>query len=175
MEKINKLILFFNQGDKVCYKFTKRADRNYNFYWFHDGFYSHCAIDNQDRYLHLFVRNPMEDGISFFERSGLQNFDELVQSFRENKEKLMAAYHKEIGFALACNPPILLSTDILVPDIILDFKEPGADTAEIISPEALKGTICRLFDSAHIPIPFIEIPELVSVIPLIKNAYPCID
>ena len=175
MEKINNLILFFNQGDSVCYKFIKRDDRRFNFYWFHDSFYSHCAIDNQDRYLHLFVRNPMEEGISFLERSGVQYFSELVESFKENKEKLARAYRGETGFPLACNPPILLSTDPLVPDLILDFKESGADTAEIIYPEALRGVVCQLFDSAHTPIPFIKIPELVKALPIIKKAYPCID
>lgn len=164
---------FFNQGHSMCTEFIPRGTRQ-NMFWFHDSFYSHVSIDKQDRYLHIFVRNPSTENFSFETRQGFQDFEEMYYFFKENKEKLHAAYHKKIGFPIALNPPILFSYDTFIPDLILDFKVWGANVAEIIFPEKYRGIHCRLFDETHIPIPFIEIPEIVNILPQIKEAYPCI-
>ena len=40
---LSKTILFFNQGEKVCYEFIPKINRP-NFYWYCDKFGWHCSF-----------------------------------------------------------------------------------------------------------------------------------
>lgn len=75
----------------------------------------------------------------------------------------------------APEPPMICIKDILYPDIIFDFEKEGADTAVILSPESHAGRRVRLFDKRHVPIPFREVPEIVEILPQIREAFPPVE
>ena len=81
-------ITFFNQGDHLTPVFTTRPDRGSNFYWLHDRFHSHVSIAKQDRYLHLFVKDPEKDGIKFWFMQDNKSWDDVCRYYQRNKKSL---------------------------------------------------------------------------------------
>jgi hypothetical protein len=170
----NRDIVFFNQGDRLTPVFKPRSDRGPNFYWFHDSFYSHFSIAKQDRYLHLFIRNPYKDKINFSFMQDNKSWEEACMWYLNNKKPLAESYKGNGTSPLFFNPPILRTDDILVPDLIFEFPTDGANEATIIHPAEHTGISCKLFTDQHVPIPFNQIPEIVYLLPQIKEALPFI-
>ena len=166
-------IVFFSQGDRCTPVFGPHPTTTdkLNFYWLYESFHSHVSITKQDRYLHLFVRDPKSIRFPYFR--GGKNWEEVARYYFATKEG------KDRNFragkvALVPEPPILRSPDTLVPDLIFDFETEGAEIATIIAPKEHAGMRCRLFTEEHVPIPFREVPEIVAILPHITQAFPSI-
>ncbi len=154
---LNKEILFFNQGDSVCYEFIPRPDRP-NFFWYFDRFYCHLGNKHQDKYFHLFIRNPYQENMDIYAMQGIETVEDLDKHHLDIKKGIS---HDD--------PPILRIATALIPDLIFEFDTEGADWATVIFPDQHKGVRCRFFDDTHVPIPFTQIPELVEILPQILN------
>lgn len=154
----NGYIIFFNQGDRYTEKFIAPSDR-LNFFWYNDAFYSHLTFKGQDRYLHLFVKR--KDDYSFIFMQGNKTWEDVYSHFLENKEKLLKV--DDISRLTSYNPPILRSSDTMVPDLIFDFEKEGNKEAVCIFPDKYKGIRCKFFDDKHFPIDYIDIPELKNI------------
>jgi len=152
-------IIFFNQGDKYVEKFIAQKDRP-NFFWYHDAFYSHLTFKGQDRYLHLFIKR--KDDFSFVFMQGNKTWEDVHSHFLENKEKISKV--GDVSKLTSYNPPILRSSDTLIPDLIFDFEKEGNQEAICIFPNEYKGLRCKFFNDEHFPIDFIDIPELKEII-----------
>lgn len=152
-------IIFFNQGDRNTEKFVAPNDRP-NFFWYHDAFYSHLAIRGQDRFLHLFIKR--KDDYSFTFMQGNKTWEDVYSHFLENKEKLLKV--DDMVRLTSYNPPILRSSDTLIPDLIFDFEREGNNEGICIFPDKYKGIRCKFFDDMHFPIDYIDISELMKII-----------
>ena len=152
-------ILFFNQGDRYVDNFVAPNDRP-NFFWYHDAFYSHLSFKGQDRYLHIFIKKKENCNFSFMQ--GNKTWEDVQSHFLENKEKISKV--DDINKLTSYNPPILRSTDTLIPELIFDFGKEGNQEAICIFPDRYKGIRCKFFDDNHKPIDFIEIQELMEII-----------
>lgn len=152
-------IIFFNQGDSYAEKFIAPGDRP-NFFWYNDAFFSHLTFKGQDRYLHLFIKR--QDDYNFTFMQGNKTWEDVNSHFLENKEKLLKV--DDITRLTSYNPPILRSSDTLIPDLIFDFEKEGNNEAICVFPDKYKGIRCKFFDDNHFPIDFINIPELKDII-----------
>lgn len=152
--------LFFNQGDKYTEEFMAQEKNRPNFFWYHDSFYSHLSIDKQDRYLHIFIKKKDDYNFSFMQ--GNKTWEDVYNHYQENKEK--SNNEVDIKRYILHNPPILRSSDILIPDLIFDFEKEGNIEAVCVFPNKYKGLRCKFFGEKHFPIDFMEIPELMKVI-----------
>jgi len=152
-------ILFFNQGDKYNEKFIGKENRP-NFFWYNDAFFSHLTIEKQDRYLHIFIKKRDEYNFSFMQNN--KTWEDVYSHFLKNKEELLK--ESDLKRLVIHNPPILRSSDTLVPDLIFDFEKEGNKEAVCIFPENYKGIRCKFFDDNHFLIDFIDIPELMKII-----------
>lgn len=152
-------ILFFNQGDRYTEKFIAPNDRP-NFFWYNDAFFSHLAFKGQDRYLHLFIKR--KDDFSFVFMQGNKTWEDVYYHFLENKEKISKI--DDISKLTSYNPPILRSSDTIIPDLIFDFEKEGNQEAVCVFPGEYKGLRCKFFNDEHFPIDFMDIPELIKII-----------
>ncbi len=153
-------ILFFNQGDKYTGKFTFSQNRRSNFFWYHDSFFSHFSIEKQDRYLHIFIKKQNDYDFAFMQDN--KNWDDVYNHFLKNKDKLKK--EENLKNLKTYNPPILRSSDLLVPDLIFDFEKEGNIEAVCVFPEKYKELRCKFFDNKHFPVDFIDIPKLNEII-----------
>lgn len=152
-------IIFFNQGDRYTEKFIATNDRP-NFFWYHDAFFSHLTLEEQDRYLHIFIKKRDDYNFSFMQ--GNKTWEDVHSHFLKNKKELLK--ENDLKRLIVHNPPILRSSDTLVPNLIFDFEKEGNKEAVCIFPDKYKGMRCEFFDYKHFPIDFIDIPELMKVI-----------
>lgn len=167
-------IIFFNQGDRCTPIFTRHPSTSdgLNFFWLYESFHSHFSIKKQDRFLHLFVRNPNSINFPYFR--GGRNWSEVADYYFLTKKGKDKNYETGLIFLIP-EPPVLRSSDTLIPDLIFDFEVDGALVAKIIYPEKYSGIRCKLFTDDHIPIPFVDVPEIVAIIPHITQAFPSIS
>lgn len=143
-------VLFFNQGDRYVEKFIAPADRP-NFFWYYDSFYSHVTLIKQDRYFHIFIKK--KDDYNFVFMQGNKTWDDVYNNYLDVKNKVSRN-----------DPPILRSSDAMMPDLIFDFEKEGNREAICVFPDKYKGIRCKFFNDEHFPIDFIDIPELKDVI-----------
>lgn len=71
-------------------------------------------------------------------------------------------------------PAIIMSFSNIEPDLVVKFSSPKDRCGVIIKPNSYKGLKICFFETDYSPIKFINIPEIVRVIPLIKQSYPFI-
>lgn len=155
-----------NKGDDEMFKRPV-------FYWFNDSWHSNMP-ESREKYLYFFVKNPKKENISLRNRCGSGDFDSLYQNYVSFKNELLSRnlldiYKNGNGYI---EPPILMSFSDIEPDLVLMFANGKDRQGVVVKPEQYKGTVITFFDDNFVPIPFINIPEIVEIVPKIKQSFP---
>jgi len=145
------------------------------FYWFNDRWHSHLP-KYREKYFYLFVKNPREDNIRFRSRHIEPDFNGLYAHYaeylKERSQKNLSDLFKNGNHKEYCEPSILMSFSDIEPDLVLSIKHYTDRCGRVVKPKEYQGMRVCLFDKEFFPIKFINIPEIVKIIPKIKESYP---
>jgi len=156
-----KYITFFHTSPHHIQLFFPQHIKRPIFYWFGDCYHDLFGKDHRAEYFYLFVKNPNKDNIAFRSRSEEMGFDGLYKHYLE--------YQKH-----RIEPAILMSFSKIIPDLALKYDQ-KKKTYRVIAPIKYKGTKINLHDEKGRPKNFLEIPEVLEIVPDIKNSHPFID
>lgn len=171
----NIYIIFFHNSDNYIEKFTPKDEVRPSFYWFGDRYYNHYSTTTRFKYFYLFVLNPKKDGIRLRERYEGLGFNSLYSRYLKYKKVRDQNLQKGSYNWSSPEPAIILSFSKIKPDLILEFDDESPNSAVVIKPERYKGLKISLFDNNDMPIQFIDIPEIVRILPKIRQSLPFIE
>lgn len=156
-----KFITFFHTSPHYIQLFFPQHLKRPLFYWFGDCYHDMIGGDNREDYFYLFVKNPREDNISFRSRTEEMGFDGIYRHYLEYQKNRV-------------EPAILMSFSKIIPDLALKYDQKYKAYA-VITPIEHKGTKINFHDENGKPKNFLEIPEILAIVPNIKNSHPFID
>lgn len=172
-------ISFFHNSDEYREVFSDREMNRPTFYWYSDSFHSHVGYKEKDKYFYLFVKNPRADGITLRSRHEELDFNALHSHYVWFKKECLN--NPRNGEYFYREPSILMSFSTLIPDLIARYDE-DSNEYYIIKPIEQKGVRFKLYDDKFKKeyvigdgIPFIKIPEIITVVPKILEALPNIN
>ena len=176
---MKKYLSFFHNSEEYLEEFTSKEQDRPCFYWFGDRYFNHVNPKIGFDYFNLFVKNPKEDDIALRARheEGL-GFHSLYQSYldylkyRDDPSQIDTGGNYEAEWA---EPAILMSFSKIAPDLIAKWDSDNSETFTIIKPDKWKGLKVTAWDKERVPRRFIEIPEIVEIVPKIKQAFPIIE
>lgn len=102
------------------------------------------------------------------------DFNDLYSIFLDyKKDGVSKMQNGELKYA---EPPILMSFDKVIPDLIAKYHE-DTNEYEVVKPTAHLGRRFKLYDDTYkhiwaLEIPFTEVPELVDLLPTLKESLP---
>ena len=175
---MTKMILIHN-SDRLFTSHKPPDDTRPFFYWYSDRF---CSFQGTQQYLYIFVVDSVNDDIRLRSRNGDFGFDSLHKSFLHYKDwcdgKFPDLKYAESGIAMTFSE--------MVPAVTLMARSYGSSREEwmqtdfeIIEPlMPFTKRIIKLFHGDYDdinntnPIKLTDIPELVAIIPDLKDCLP---
>lgn len=175
---MTKLVLLHN-SDRLFTSHKPPDDTRPFFYWYSDRF---CSFQGTQKYMYIFVVDSVNDDIRLRSRSNTQDFDGLHKDFLHYKKwydgKLPEYKYAESGIAMTFSE--------MVPAVTLMARSYGSSKEEwmqtdfeIIEPLVpFTKRIIKLFHGDYDdmneakPIRLTDIPELVALIPDMKDCLP---
>ncbi len=129
----------------------------------------------KDRYFYLFVKNSARDNIAMRARRGENlDFNDLYSDFLDYQNSAFAKLKSgELKYA---EPPIIMTFEIIIPDLIAKYHE-DTNEYEIIKPITRSNVRFKLYDDTYkhtwpMGIPFTDVPELLEALPVLKESLP---
>lgn len=171
----NIYLTFFHNSDNYIEEFSPKDDVRPSFYWFGDRYYNHMGTTYRYKYFYLFVKNPKKSGLRFRERYEGLGFDSLYSRYLKYKKERDQHLQKGINNWSSPEPAILLSFSTITPDLILEFKDESPNIAVVIKPQRHKGLKITLFDNNNMPIGFMDIKEIIQILPHIGQSFPFVE
>jgi hypothetical protein len=168
----DKYITFFHTSPHHIQLFFPKNIKRPLFYWFGNCYFSLFGAGDRQEYFYLFVKNPQEDDIAFRARNDEQGFDGLYRNYLDYLKEQKKMYAK--GTLKYNEPAILMSFSKIIPNLTLKYDKKDK-TYTVITPIEYKGTKINLHDENDIPLNFLEIPEIIEILPNINNSHPFID
>ena len=176
------MLTFFHNSDEYREEFTSQDNNRPSFYWFNDRYHNHLSLDSRCwKYFYLFVKDSSKDSIAFRSRHEDYGFHSLYEHYQDYLKERANLYTKGIFNSIAYEPSILMSFSKIIPDLILEFPYENEPYGIILKPKKYVGKKVYLFDSSksilsknQMPISFIDIPEIVEIVPDIINSHPFI-
>lgn len=102
-------------------------------------------------------------------------FNSLYSHYLKYKKGRDQNLQKGIYNWLSPEPANLISFSIITPDLILEFKDESPNSAVVIKPEGYRGLKITLFDRNNMPIGFMDIKEIVQILPHIGQSFPFVE
>ncbi len=167
-----ELITFFHNSDELRSEFSHKDSNRPCFYWFADRFHSHTGYLKKDKYFYMFVKDPIKESITLIPRNNEDHsFHALYNDFLFFKHNTDYQEYLE--------PPILMSYDRIVPDLIAEYSE-ETNEYKIVKPDIFKHMRFKLYDDSYKhqwakgP-KFTDIQVLNKSLPLLANSLPLTD
>ncbi len=169
---MKEFITFFHTSPHHIQLFFPQHIKRPIFYWFGDCYHDLFGKDHRAEYFYLFVKNPKKDNIAFRSRTEEMGFDGLYKQYLNYRREREEIYQK--GATKYTEPAILMSFSKIIPDLALKYDQ-KEKTYIVIAPIEYEGTKINLHDEKGRPKNFLDIPEILKIIPNIKNSHPFID
>lgn len=184
---MTKLLLIHNSDNLFETHRVREGSERPVFYWYTDRFVS---FQGTQKYLYIFLVDPIEDSVELRSRSHDQGFNGLHKDFLHYKAWIEGRHDEECwcisrNLSYAESGIAMTFSDIKPVATLMNRyygssrEEWMATDFEIISPvKPFSKRVIKLFnkpyDELHQwePTPFADIPELVDLIPELKDAYP---
>lgn len=143
------------------------------FYWFTDRYFDQLTFGNYSayKYLFFFVRKLEDNKINLFFR-GYINLEDALNRFSKFKKWAENKIEEVKNESFYEEPPILLSSSKIEPNLIAKYNEKAKDFF-IIYPAKYKGEKLNLFNPSGFAKNFLD-TRLLDLIPQIKKAFPFI-